>query len=147
MSDAFWLGLAEPDSHSPPRPALPLSDQPIAFLSVLHPPEVYGLPSSSSPANVKILDLTCSVPGYAGPSSAVDQPNSMEAVMAWLLNAVQTLGRRTQVFIDGLDTLAEDYGSLAGARKLVRDVLKAVSKLKGEISSSCRPSSTNAHDH
>lgn len=44
---------------------------------------------------------------------------------------VEALGRGAQVYIDALDVLAEDYGTMQGAVGLVKSILKALSDLKG----------------
>jgi hypothetical protein len=99
----------------------------IVLVSVLHSPEVLGLENVKQNARVQSLDLTEHVPGYNHTSTIQD----MEGIRTWIISACERAGRGVQVYIDAIDLLAEDYGTLSGAVKLVKDVIKFVSGLKG----------------
>jgi hypothetical protein len=99
----------------------------IVLVSVLHSPEALGLEDIKRNEKIQSLDLTQHVPGYNHTSAIRD----MEGIRTWILSACERAGRGVQVFIDAIDILAEDYGTASGAIKLVKDVVKCLSGLKG----------------
>ena len=106
----------------------PHSGSNIVLVSVLHSPQALGLEDSKHNGKTQCLDLTGDVPGYNHTSAIRD----MEGIRSWILSACERAGRGVQVYIDAIDILAEDYGNVSGAVKLVKDVLKCVSGLKGQ---------------
>ncbi|KAJ9119305.1 hypothetical protein QFC24_005776 [Naganishia onofrii] len=107
-----------------------LSDNvPIAFISVLHPPSAYGLNSSSADhSNVRVLDLTDDVEVFYADDT--DGKGSLGRVQTWIEESINSLGRGVQVYIDGLDILAEDYDSSSVALKIVKKTLQLIRGLK-----------------
>ena len=100
----------------------------IVLVSVLHSPEALGLEDVKRNDKIQTLDLTEDVPGYNHTSIIRD----LEGIRTWILSACERAGRGVQVYIDAIDLLAEDYGTVSGAIKLVKDVVKRLSGLKGQ---------------
>ncbi|RSH81395.1 hypothetical protein EHS25_006927 [Saitozyma podzolica] len=96
-------------------------DAPVLLICALHPPSTI-LPFSFLPST-KVLDLTDSIPGYSSDEAWSD-------VQERILGAYSALLQGAQVFIDGIEVLAEDYSS-AAALKLVRALLAAIKESKG----------------
>jgi hypothetical protein len=96
---------------------------------VLHSPEALGLEDIKQNSKIQSLDLTEHVPGY-NHTSAIQ---NIEGIRNWIVSACERAGRGVQVYLDAVDILAEDYGTTSGAIKLVKDVVKTVSGLKGRL--------------
>ncbi|ORY35376.1 hypothetical protein BCR39DRAFT_585018 [Naematelia encephala] len=91
------------------------------IVSVLQPPSQL-LPQAYDDRKVSLVDLTSSVPGYSG-----EQDSS--ALLKRILDTYTSLPSGTQVFIDALDLLAEDYNP-SFAIRLVRSLLQSIKSSK-----------------
>ena len=107
------------------------SDSPIVLVSAVYPPEFLGLADAAGSPSIKVLDLTNNIPGFPS-SSKAKQVNTLDDIKTWIVDACKGLGRGVQVYIDDVNTLAEDYRSSAAVIKMVKEIVKMVSGLKGQ---------------
>ncbi|KAJ9095302.1 hypothetical protein QFC21_005668 [Naganishia friedmannii] len=84
--------------------------------------------SSATQSNVKVLDLTDDAETFYAEEE--HGRGTLERVETWIKETIDILGRGVQVYIDGLDILAEDYDSSSGALKVVKKTLQIIRGLK-----------------
>lgn len=100
------------------------------LVSVLHDPAFLGLANATGSSSIRVLDLTNQVPGFT--TSTVSN-KSLADIKSWITTALKELGRGVQVYIDDVDVLAEDYGSSSAVVKMVKDIIRDLSGLKGQF--------------
>lgn len=103
----------------------------------MHRPEFLGIDEVAGTSTIRVLDLTNTIPGFPS-SSQIKAISTIEDIKSWILASCKELGRSVQVYIDDIDTLAEDYGSVSAIAKMVKDVVKTLAGLKGQLDNAPR---------